>query len=264
MVSIILVTYNAEKFIFQTIESCLNQSYENTEILILDNASSDKTLEILKTFNDQRINIFEKEKNIGPYAGLNFLLDQAKGEYIAIQDHDDIWFPEKIEKQIEFLDKNQQILACGTETFYYYEKREIFLLDKCQGFVDFVNHTSLVFRNNEFRYDTSYVLADEYFERKVLGKNSKIFCISEPLTIHRIRNDGNNLSHSRFSFTKKNLKDFFEINGFSVRAILYIGSLLLVKYFNEKIVWFIINIIKIKSKRISKHKFALKYPEIIT
>ena len=95
-------------------------------------------------------------------------------------------------------------------------------------------------------------------------QNSKIFCISEPLTIHRIRNDGNNLSHSRFSFTKKNLKDFFEINGFSVRAILYIGSLLLVKYFNEKIVWFIINIIKIKSKRISKHKFALKYPEIIT
>ena len=262
LVSILVVSYNAEKFILQTIKSCLNQTYQNIELLILDNASSDKTVEILEKFNDARAKIFRVGENLGPYAGLNFLLGQAKGEYIAIQDHDDIWFPEKIKKQIEFLAKNQQILACGTETFYYYEKRELLLLDECQGFVDFVNHTSLVFRNNGFRYNTDYVLADEYFEKKVLGRHGKIFCIGEPLTIHRIRNDGSNLSHTRFSFTKKNLKDFFEINGFGSKAILYIGSLFFVKYFSEKIVWLIINIVKIKSKKINKNEFTAKYPEI--
>jgi len=262
LVSILIVSYNAEKFILQTVKSCLNQSYRNIEILILDNASSDKTVEILRTFSDERVKIFKKEKNVGPYVGLNFLLGYAKGKYVAIQDHDDIWFPEKIEKQIEFLEKNQQILACGTEAFYYYEKRGLLLLDKCQGLVDFVNHTSLVFRNNEFRYNTDYVLADEYFEKKVLKNKGNIFCISEPLVIHRIRNDGNNLSHSRFLFTRKNLKDFFEINGFNKKSLVYIAGLFLVKYFPEKIVWLVINIVKIKSKKISKNEFVATYPEI--
>lgn len=262
MVSILIVAYNAEKFISQTIKSCLDQSYKNIEVLVLDNASNDKTLEVLSNFNDKRIKIFKKNTNSGPYAGLNFLLDQARGEYAAVQDHDDIWFPEKIKKQVNFLEENQKVVACGTETFYYYEKRGMLLLDNCQGFVDFVNHTSLIFRNKGFRYNTEYVLADEYFEKKVLKNNGKIFCINEPLTIHRIRNDGNNLSHKRFSFTHKNLKDFFEINSFEIKSFLYLAGLFAMKYFPEKIIWLVIKIAKRKSQKISKSEFIKKYSKI--
>jgi glycosyltransferase involved in cell wall biosynthesis len=262
LVSILIVTFNAERYIEKTLRSCLNQTYQNFEIIILDNASGDRTVEIIKSLNDSRVILFEKKENIGPYAGLNLLLDKARGAYIAIQDHDDIWFTEKIKKQVKFLEENKQILACGTETFYYYEKRKLFILDKCQGFVDFVNHTSLIFRNKSFRYSAKYLLTDEHFEKKVLGGDNRIFCIGEPLTVHRIIGDGKNFSHRRFSFSRKNLAEFFEINGFGIKSIMYLAGIFVTKYFPDKLVWLIINIVKIRSQKINSKDFNEKYPDI--
>lgn len=262
LVSILVVAYNAEKFILATVQSCLNQSYRNIELLILDNASNDKTVDLLRNVKDRRLKVFAKDTNLGPYVGLNFLLDQARGKYIAIQDHDDIWFPKKIEKQIGFMKNNKEFSACGTETFYFYEKRKVLLLDKCQGITDFVNHTSLFFPNKGYRYNPDYVLTDEHFEKKILRNDGDLLCIGEPLTIHRIRKDGNNLSHQRFAFTKKNLLDFFEINGFHLKTIIYIASFFLVKYFPERFVWFVIKIAKRKAQKISQNDFLIKYPGI--
>ena len=109
-VSVILCTYNAEKYIRATLESILCQSYTTIEILILDNNSKDTTVDIIKSYKDTRIHIYSSEKNLGPYGGLNFLLEKATGEYIAIQDHDDLWRREKLEKQIEFLEKHKQYI----------------------------------------------------------------------------------------------------------------------------------------------------------
>jgi len=264
LVSIIVVSYNAEKYIEKTLLSSLNQTFRNIEVLLLDNASKDKTLEIVKKIqlSDDRLKIFENKENTGPYAGLNFLLEKAAGEYVAINDHDDIWLPEKIERQVEFLEENKKVAACGTETFYYYEKRAILILDRCQGFMDFVNHTSLMFRSNGFRYDTKYILADEYFEKKVLGGKSQIFCIGQPFVVHRIIGDRNNFSHRRFSFSRKDLAEFFEINGFGIKSITYLVGMLVTKYFPDGIVWFIINIVKIKSEKITKKDFGEKYPKV--
>src|SRR5680860_1452252 len=99
-VSVLICTYNAQKYIETTLQSILDQSYTTLEILILDNNSTDHTLDILQKFTDKRIQIFPSKKNLGPFGGLNFLLEKSIGEYVAIQDHDDIWHPEKIEKQI--------------------------------------------------------------------------------------------------------------------------------------------------------------------
>src|SRR3990167_596097 len=117
LVSVLICTYNAEKFIKSTLESVLNQSYKNIEVLILDNGSTDKTVPIIRTLalhNAQpltyevrkgpSIRLIESKKNLGPYKGLNVLLELAKGKYIAINDHDDIWHPEKIKKQVSFLE----------------------------------------------------------------------------------------------------------------------------------------------------------------
>lgn len=264
LVSVVIVSYNAEKYIEKTLLSCLNQTYKNMEVLLLDNASKDKTIEIAKKIqlSDDRLKIFENKENIGAYAGLNLLLEKADGEYVAVNDHDDIWLPEKIERQVKFLEENQKVLACGTETFYYYEKRALLILDRRQGFVDFVDHTSLVFRNKGFRYDVAYVLTDEHFEKKILGGNNHIFCIEEPLAVHRIRGDGNNLSHQRFSFSRKNLTEFFEINAFGIKSILYLAGIFVTKYFPDRLVWIIINIVKIKSQKIGKNDFNEKYPNV--
>jgi len=254
LVSVLIVSYNAERYIEKTLRSCLNQTYPDFEILVLDNNSNDRTVEIIKNLNDSRITVFEGKKNVGPYAGLNFLLDRAEGEYIAIQDHDDIWLPEKIERQVSYLEENKPVIACGTETFYFYENKGVLIADKREKFVDFVDHTSLVFRNAGFRYDPDYLLADEYFEKKIIG--GKIYCIGEQLTVHRIRRDGRNYSRSRFSFSRKNVSDFFEMNGANAKSILSLFGIFVMKYFPDDAIWLIVGILKRKSTKINRADFS--------
>ena len=102
LASILVCSHNAEEFIKSTVLSILNQSFRDFELLILDDDSSDNTVPILKELQraDSRISIFESKKNYGPYKGLNFLINRARGSYIAINDHDDIWHSSKLEKQI--------------------------------------------------------------------------------------------------------------------------------------------------------------------
>lgn len=197
MVSILLVTYNAERYIGATLRSCLNQTYSNIELLILDNASTDRTVTIITEIRDSRVTVVHQSENIGPYAGLNVLLQRAKGSYIAIQDHDDLWLPTKIERQIHFLKGNNDYVACGTLTYYYFEDRQTLVIPKNSLDTDFVDHTSLMFRRGTVSYQPTRALPDEHFERKALKKYGKIRCLQEPLTVHRIRDDKKNLSSHR-------------------------------------------------------------------
>lgn len=265
LVSILIVSYNAEKYIEKTLSSCQNQTYQDLEILVLDNASNDETVKIIKDLDDSRIKLFEGKKNIGPYGGLNFLLEKAKGEYIAIQDHDDIWFPKKIEEQIDYLEKNKEEIACGTNTYYYYEDRGVLILDKRDQKISFVDHISLVFRNQGYRYDVNFLLTDEHFERIVLnGNKNKICCLSNPLTIHRIRKDRNNLSRVRFLFTKKNIRDYFFVRGISCRSGLDLVGIFIAKYFPPSLEWFLISkFVKAKSIRISLSNFRKTHQGIL-
>lgn len=264
-VNILIVTYNAEKYILKTLKSCLNQSYKNIEILVLDNASSDKTVEIIENLKSSKIKLFAGKKNLGPYKGLNFLLDHAKGKYIAIQDHDDIWFPEKLTKQVEFLENNKNINACGTRAYYFYEGRGILILDKKRKATNYVNHTSLLFHNQNFRYNTDILLADEYFEKIILGGNlTKIHCLKEALAIHRIRDDRRNLSRTRFLFDKKSLTEYLSINGLTLHSLVTLAGIFVAKYFPPFLEWFIITkIVKLKSEKISLAEFQESHPNIL-
>lgn len=105
-VSICCRTYNHEKFIGQAIESVLAQTFQDWELIISDDCSEDNTLEIIKQFQDPRVKILTNQKNIGVISNLNKVISYAKGSYIAIFDGDDIYFPEKIQKQVTFLDNN--------------------------------------------------------------------------------------------------------------------------------------------------------------
>ncbi len=107
-VSIITPTFNSERFIAETIFSVQAQTYQDWEMLIVDDGSTDKTLEIISSFqeNDSRIKLFKNETNRGSAYSRNIALQNAKGKWIAFLDSDDIWHPEKLERQIEFMLKN--------------------------------------------------------------------------------------------------------------------------------------------------------------
>jgi len=147
------------------------------------------------------VTLFTSKQNLGPYAGLNFLMDHLKGEdYVSIQDHDDVWFPLKIQKQVIFLETNAKYIACGTQVYYYHENKGILHLTDNYRINGYVDHTSLLFRNKGFRYDTTRALADEHFQAKILRRYGKIGCLQSGLTIHRIRQDKKNLSSKRNRF----------------------------------------------------------------
>ena len=107
-VSIITPTYNSERFIAETIVSVQAQTYQDWEMIIVDDCSTDKTAEIVASFQekDSRIKYFYNSTNKGSALSRNLALQKAKGKWIAFLDSDDLWLPDKLEKQIEFMTKN--------------------------------------------------------------------------------------------------------------------------------------------------------------
>ena len=107
LVSIIMPSYNTGKYIRQTIESVLAQSYKNWELIIVDDCSTDNTDEVVKPFlSEQRIKYLKNEMNSGAAVSRNRALREAKGKWIAFLDSDDLWKPEKLYKQINFMENN--------------------------------------------------------------------------------------------------------------------------------------------------------------
>ena len=102
-ISVITPAFNDELFIKETIESVLNQSHKNLELIIVDDCSTDRTLAIAKSFNDSRIRIIQNDNNYGAAYSRNRALEVATGEYVAFLDADDLWKKNKLEKQIKFM-----------------------------------------------------------------------------------------------------------------------------------------------------------------
>lgn len=107
LVSIIMPSYNTSEYVAESIKSVLNQTYTNWDLIIVDDCSTDNSEEIIKQFtHDARIRFFKNEKNSGAAISRNFALREAKGKWIAFLDSDDLWEPEKLEKQIGFMREN--------------------------------------------------------------------------------------------------------------------------------------------------------------
>lgn len=122
MVSIITPCYNAESTIAQTIESILAQTFEDWEMQIIDDCSTDSSPEIIKGYaaKDSRIKYFKTPNKSGsPSLPRNIGIDNSKGKYVAFLDSDDLWLPDKLERQIKFLEENGYDLG-----YSYYEKMD--------------------------------------------------------------------------------------------------------------------------------------------
>lgn len=113
LVSIIMPSFNTAKFIAESIRSVQSQTYTNWELLIVDDCSTDNTDDVVKDFlADTRIRYIKNEKNSGAALSRNRALREAKGRWVAFLDSDDLWHPEKLEKQIAFMEKNGYKFTC--------------------------------------------------------------------------------------------------------------------------------------------------------
>ena len=117
LVSIIMPSFNTGRFIGESIQSVLNQTYTKWELLIVDDCSIDHTEKVVFSFKDDRIRYFRNEENMGAALARNRAMREARGEWIAFLDSDDLWMPEKLEKQIAFMNQNGYVFS-----YHDYEK----------------------------------------------------------------------------------------------------------------------------------------------
>lgn len=112
-VSVILTVYNHEKFVKEAIESVLNQSYSNFELIIINDGSTDKSKDVINQFQNRSKILIKHVHHIGRAKSLNLGFEMAKGEFIAIIDSDDIYHPEKLQKQVSYLESHPNIVMVG-------------------------------------------------------------------------------------------------------------------------------------------------------
>src|ERR1700755_1199399 len=113
MITVLMPAYNAEHYIAEAIASVLQQTYANFELVIVNDGSTDGTRNIIKTFRDPRIKLID-QANMGVAAALNTGLGHARAPYIARFDADDICYPERLEKQLDFLQSNPDYILVGS------------------------------------------------------------------------------------------------------------------------------------------------------
>lgn len=120
VVSVLMPAFNAEKYIAQAVDSILQQSFHNFELIILNDGSTDSTSQIIEKINDQRIRVIQLEQNQGLVKARNRLVDEARGKYLAFLDSDDVAMPDRLQKQVDFLEQGEADL-CGSAYYSLYE-----------------------------------------------------------------------------------------------------------------------------------------------
>lgn len=230
-ISVVMPVYNTEKYLAEAIESILNQTFKDFEFIIIDDGSTDKSLDIIKRYalKDDRIKIISR-MNKGITKSLNEGIAFAQGEYIARMDSDDISLPQRFEKQVKFLDKNKKVVALGTKILFIdYKGRPLIDVlfgkkhDKIeQAFLDgkggAIAHPSVMMRKkvllstgcyNNFKYAQDFDLFLRLAEVGKLGNLDKV------LLKYRFHNlmIGSTKREEQLKCVKKALLDAYQRRG---------------------------------------------------
>ena len=242
-VEILLTTYNTKKkYLQKQIESILKQTYHNFKLLISDDASKEETKEILKQYQkqDPRIKLYLQEKNLGYNKNFEFLLKQAKANYIMFADHDDIWYPQKVEKSLKIMqEKKVDLVYCNAnqidendktikENYFRYKNvplvhgKSKMAITRCVGIgcsqmiTKEIKDKMIPFQNT--------VIAHDWLAAFLANQGKGMIYIKEPLFGYRLHT--NNVFGGRS--LAQNLKKWKEENGKTYQAYL--------KYRKEKVI----------------------------
>jgi len=199
LVSVIVTTFNRADLIGETIESILNQTYTNFELIIVDDGSTDNTEGVVKKYNDKKIQYIKTGNWGGPAHPRNIGIKKAKGEYIAFCDDDDLWYPQKLEKQIQFLSNNDIIgvgsntESIGDTTYFHNRNGKVAKKTKILDFQDIIKGqnvplSSLVVVNSEVRYseDEDLIYVEDWdYQIRLTINGKKIALLPEVLVKYR-------------------------------------------------------------------------------
>lgn len=244
LVSIITPTYNCAKFIGKTIESVLNQTYKNWEMIIVDDASKDNTEEVVNSYKDKRIKYIKLQENGGAANARNKSMQEAKGKYMAFLDSDDIWKNNKLEKQINFMKANNYNITCTSYEQINEEGKLLNKIIKCKKKVNYngvllscpVGNSTVVYNvENLGKFEVPNIRKrnDDALWLRMLKNEQYIYGQNEVLMQYRIRE--NSISSNKMDLIKYHWYLYRKIEKLSIaRSTFHI------------IVWGIIKILKLK------------------
>ena len=232
LVSIIMPAYNCGDFIGIALDSVINQSYKNWEVIVVDDCSTDNTADVVQEYikNDNRIKYHKLEKNSGAAVARNKAVDLASGKYMAFLDSDDVWFQEKLTKQIGFMEENDYGFTCTSYTKIdeqgEYLNRTIVaqprrdydgVLKTCPGNSTVIYNAKKLgkFKIPDIKKRNDYVMW-----LQVIKKEKYLYGIEEPLGSHRIRTEG--ISSNKKSLVGYHWKVYREIENLSLLKSSYL------------------------------------------
>jgi len=199
-VSVLMAVYNGEKYLGEAIKSILEQTFADFEFIIINDASRDRTEDIIKSYADSRIKLINNDINLGLAQSLNHGLSMAAGKYVVRMDADDISLPERLGIQVDFMEKHKEVGVAGTwlRTFGDRTTELKFPLDnetlRCNLlFSPQIAHPSVIMRrealiNKQLFYDKSYLAAQDF---DLWRRCSQHFClanIDKVLLLYRLHN----------------------------------------------------------------------------
>lgn len=202
-ISVLMAVYNGEKFISESIDSILNQTFEDFELIIVDDCSTDGSAEVINQYKDSRIKYYRNRKNLGQTLSLNKGIELAQGTYIARIDHDDVSHKRRLERQLDFLESNPDHALCGTLAKVISENgKKIYTVRserndseylKCKLFFEnVIFHSSAFFSTQlakKWLYDSSFTIAQDYDLWIKFGQSHKIGVLNEQLVSLRKHRD---------------------------------------------------------------------------
>lgn len=243
IVSVIMNCHNGEEFLKDSVQSIINQTYTNWELIFFDNVSSDQSLEIIKSYKDKRIKIFKSQKFLNLYHARNEALKRVNGRYICFLDTDDFWTNDKLEKQVDFLKKNENFIMVYSN-YYMLKNDKKFIqynIDLPEGNItkNLLKKYTIgilttcikkeAFKDNRFDQNTNIIGDFDFFIG--LSRNYKIGCIQKPLAFYR--DHDKNLSKKKLKIYISELSKWINDNNKKFKA--YGISLTYLKYYLLKL-----------------------------
>ena len=218
LVSVLLAVYNGSEYIEKTVNSVLSQTYQNLELIIVDDCSSDATKEIIEQYKQKNIIIVRNNENIGQTKSLNKAFLESSGEFIARIDCGDWMEPDRIDLQVEYLDNNSSVDILGTDCqIHNLDNNSISRISRPESYKDIktysifrtpVLHVSVLLRSSVFKslggYDESYYISADFdLWSRAINLGYKISNLQKILTHYIVYNGSFASSNSETSRAEK-------------------------------------------------------------
>ena len=224
LVSVIMNCHNGEKYLEQSVKSIIAQTYNNWELIFWDNQSTDNSKNIIYKFSDNRIKYFKSTSFKKLYESRNLAIQKAKGKLVFFLDTDDMWMQDKIEKQVNFLEKNKDFQIVYSNYYIlddFNKKKSIMIKNKLSSgiiFNDLLKNYTVgiitvclnrdIFKN--YSFDNNFDIIGDFDLILRLSETKKIGYIHDALSIYRLHDS--NLSKKKIDLHAKEIQGWIEYN----------------------------------------------------